>query len=485
MELAMTRNGRDPSVLVGKTAILLGVAVLWPVPVQAGLAEGKSGHRKQRILVENRTYSAQHLRCMGKRGQWGRWQTLLPGERHYLPKQSSRIVQVLTDGGKGGNVSLNSNNTYCFARLAVKGETQFVRDLRDRGQGTWPMPPEPPANSKSLKGFIDQCERQGIPYKLSLKQLAQECRRAQEAGTIPEHLRYLRGFTWFFGYVIDREHGDIWLLGIQDPTRPPIDLDCLATAVKAAYARQAPACSLDPHSNPQLQKSVVRGVPWTTRWAEIMIAADYTMKKVGQGRLNPHIPGLTSWFEMNLRNLRKRTGGSRSQTNRWWFKYEDRPRTLILDGTGDLVMLYQNPVILGTEKQVGGKFGTRTIAPEAHKFARDFTRHMIRIGQHYTSVGELLALFRLLDLMNHLCQVGKVGPREGRFWAVDYKHPYAGPPAALPTLTRSKQLKWTRGRTRYSGWSKVAGGVLMNLGLDGRQAKKEANRDLKKWILGR
>lgn len=318
---------------------------------------------------------------------------------------------------------------------------------------------ELPWNGESFDNFIEYCERHGIQYKLSLKRLAADCRRAQaRTGRIPPTLRHLRGFTWFFGFVIDRENGDVILLGIRDPNRPVIDVDCVVTAIKAVYSGKTPACSLDAHPNPKWQKSVIRGVAWNTRWAEIMIEADYLMKRICQGRVDPKISGMSSWTEKRADIIRSGRRLER-QLNRWWFNRPKRevPRSLILDD--DLVIIYKNPVVLLTEQAVGGKFGTGTIAEEAQHFARAFTQNMTLLGYRYQSIGELLGLYRLLDIFVHLRSIGQVAPPEPEFWCKTYRHPYGGPPEVFPTLTTTVEgVKDDRGKV----WEiSVFGGVEM------------------------
>src|SRR5262249_20960475 len=158
------------------------------------------------------------------------------------------------------------------------------------------------------------------------------------------------GFTWFFGLVIDRQDGDVILLGMKDPERPRLDLDCLVTAMRAAYEGKAPSCSLDPHPDKRFQMSVVKGVPWNTRWATVMIGADYDMKKICHAQIAAAPSGLHSWFDLSVRESQRRPTTGRT-SNRWWFNRpkQDIARTLFPDrDTTDLVILYRNPVIVMT-----------------------------------------------------------------------------------------------------------------------------------------
>jgi hypothetical protein len=347
------------------------------------------------------------------------------------------------------------------------------------------VPLEPPWDAASFERFLDRCRRDHTPYRLSLRQLAEDCVRAERSGKLPEELRYLRGFTWFFGYLIDRDKGDVYLLGLKDSQRPPIDIDCLVTALRATYENKTPSCSLDPHPDPKYQKSVVLGVPWETRWAEIMIEADYDMKKICQGREDPHIPEIVSWFDLWTRQQLLKPGGEGQELNRWWFNRprKDVARTLLLDKDGDFVLLYRNPVVVMTEQNIDGKFGTGTVAREADQFATAFTRNLPQLGKRYKSIGELLALYRLLDLAVHLKQVGDVYPPVKDYWLTGYRYPYAGPAKEVPTLTR--QVSNVVGPDGRSHQFTISGGVRMPLDLDRGTFKRDPSaRALKDRLLG-
>jgi hypothetical protein len=341
-----------------------------------------------------------------------------------------------------------------------------------------------PWDGPSFESFIARCRHDHIPYRLSLRQLAQECQDAERGGRgLPADLRYLKGFTWFFGYLIDRKGGDIYLLGYKDPERPPIDIDCLVTAIRAVYEGKTPSCSLEAHPDPKYQKSIVLGVPWQTRWAEIMIEADYDMKKVCGGYEDPRIPEIVSWFDLSLREM-QRNPNAPDQGNRWWFNRpkKDVARTLLLDKDGDFVILYRNPVVVMTEQKVDGKFGTGTIAKEAEQFSTTFTRNLPQLGKRFKSIGELLALYRLLDLVVHLKEVGDVYPPVKDYWLTGYRSPYAGPPKEVPTLSRQVSgIQATDGKSYSFG---IRGGVRMPLDLDRQSIRRDDSAtDLKTRLL--
>jgi len=149
------------------------------------------------------------------------------------------------------------------------------------------------------------------------------------------------------------------------------------------------------------------------------------------------------------------------------------------DGDGaDLVILFRNPVVLMTEREVDGKFGTGAIATEAEGFATDFTANMEQIGRRYSSIGALLSLYRLLDLMFHVHVIGKVEPPALQFWLREYKSKCKGPPARVPSLRR---YCWFReGNSLHELY--VAGGVRMPISLRKSAVKLAASHGLKERI---
>jgi hypothetical protein len=278
---------------------------------------------------------------------------------------------------------------------------------------------------------------------------------------------------------------DVVLLGIKDPTRPPVDIDCLATAIKCACSDSVPLCSLDDHPDPNFQKSVVKGVPWKTRWADVMIRADYDMKKLAQGALDPSIDGFKSheqhhadvMFTLGLDGEGGTGSGddkTRHYVDRWWFNFDSQVPRAIADDAGKVVYLYSNPVRLSTEALVNGAFGSGQTSTSATRFAEDFTTHMGTLGKHYPNIAELLAMFRLYDLMRHLRQASHATPPDMDYWLKKYEHPYEGPPEAMPTLDLTSEIR-VRVEDGYETWDrKVRGGVVMRLGITPESLKRAA-----------
>jgi len=339
--------------------------------------------------------------------------------------------------------------------------------------------------------FVSRCEREGREFRLSLGRLARDAARLQQQGDLPEEIGTLRGFNWFIGFAIDREHDDVILLAMHDPAKPPIDIDCLATAIWAVATGETPACSLDPDPDPAYQKAVVLGVERRSRWAETMIAADYDMKQIAQGLVDTPVVRSYAGRKAEALSRGRRTEGS-TESNRWWFTRTEKdssPRSIILadgksPGSADLVLIHKNPVVLLTEKQIDGEFGTGATSREAEQFADSFTSNMDKIGCRYPSIGELLALYRLLDVMVHLRVLGRVAPPGEEFWLHSYRNRFEGPPEKLPTLTRTLEWSGRRGRVVYQHRMEVHGGVRMPMNLAARTIRSESSINLVRQILG-
>jgi hypothetical protein len=444
------------------------------------------------IDLENRTYTPWHYRVRTPQGQFSDWRVVLPGATAQYSDYPQLVLDIWYGAEHSEKYNIRRGSTYAYFRSKPGAAPEAMECV---GPGPIrPSPPDSPPSAASsgetcfapLSKFVAQCKELKQPYRLSLKRLAAECAEAQKTGGgLPAELRYVHGFTWFVGYLVDDANHDVILLGIKDPTRPPVDIDCLATAIKAAYSDSVPRCSLDAHPDPDFQKSVVEGVPWKTRWAEVMIRADYDMKKLAQGHLDPGIDGFKSDLQHSSDVLStlgfagdgQWSGGdgkTRNSKNRWWFNFDSQVPRAIGDDAGKVVYLYHNPVRLSTEALVNGSFGSGQTATSARRFAEDFTRHMGTLGKHYPNIAELLAMYRLYDLMRHLRQASRAVPPDMDYWLRKYEHHFEGPPAAMPTLAITRIIR-VRVQGGYESFRvDTRGGVVMQLGITPQSLRRAA-----------
>lgn len=409
-----------------------------------------AGHGRADITIKNDTYSPMHYRIRTPEGDFSQWETLLPGETARYGGHTSLVAEIWWRKDLTKKFALPEGG-YSWYRNEPTGDPEF--SSYSGGPSLVPAPPTSPSSQLQfapLQAFIAHCKKYEQPYQLSLKKLARECADAQAAGALPTHLRYVHGFTWFFGYVVDERNDDVILLGIKDSTRPPLDVDCLATAIKSATAGTAPYCSLDDHPDPDYSKSVVAGVPWNTRYAEVMIQADYEMGRIAGGSLRPSIPGFKSQRDLFAEVLSTQglkgegtssVDGKRSYENRWWFNFDSDVPRAVADPTGKILYLHKNPVRLSTEQKVNGAYGTGQTTLSNRLFVASFNKHMESLGKNFPSIAELQSLYRLYDVMKHLREVGKTDVPEKHFWISTYKHPYAGPPEKMAKIPNSRTIK--------------------------------------------
>ncbi len=133
---------------------------------------------------------------------------------------------------------------------------------------------------------------------------------------LPQSLRYPGSMRRLHGFVLDPVRQDIFLLGAR--TRDPderLDVDALVLAAQAVWREgRVPAVSLDPlpddPAGPQYPR--VHNVPADSVVARVMLDADYAMKRIMLGALDPGVPGYRSGFEL----MADAGGESR---DRFWF----------------------------------------------------------------------------------------------------------------------------------------------------------------------
>jgi hypothetical protein len=258
----------------------------------------------------------------------------------------------------------------------------------------------------------------------------------------------LCGITRVSGYVEDRKHRDLILVGEVQQSAPALHTEDLAVALRSAWLKygvrqgkqlyyQSPGCSIDPDpaviqrlkdlgdaevsgsaamqqqmqqwcdicSEPQRVR--VLGIPFDTHFAKAMVDADYLMKRLVDGSVTLDIAGFTSLTDITLAvakaDFEKGVPSSipALSLNRFWF-YPGKPEFLDQDG---LITLATCPVVLLTEEEHltrEGISGKGKPDPLAARFARSFSAHYPDIAQKQSIYQELEGLFRFYALANAL-----------------------------------------------------------------------------------
>jgi hypothetical protein len=205
----------------------------------------------------------------------------------------------------------------------------------------------------------------GEARKLSLKAVVEAVRTAAEKGTpLPSEVVFLGGLQRIEHVFVDPDGHDIVLCGPADELvvdangavvgaksrRPPLHFEDFVVALRAIDAARAGGmtCSIDPTpegiaklqnllrrqatigTNPKAtftameealgpQKVTVTGVPGDSRFARVLVAADYRMKRIGMGLEQSGLEALPSYLAMVP------AGGRATALPRFWLEAEYDP----------------------------------------------------------------------------------------------------------------------------------------------------------------
>lgn len=304
--------------------------------------------------------------------------------------------------------------------------------------------------SEAPQPAIEKKETQAPTFQgraVSLKVLQNRLKACQEKGSCPDELLQLAGLKRIVGYVVDVPNHDIILLGQVDDTLPSLYLENFVIAVRNAWLKYAtrkgntiyysnPGCSIDPSprvreqldvtkrdifrssSVDQIEKRIQRwhevcrspqqvrvlGIPFNTRFAWVMVKADYDMKNLVDGSDSLNIPGFISLTDMSLEIAKsdiiqgKPVSIPLSSMNRFWFYpgkngYREDERVVTID---------QCPVVLLSEEEYltkkGGITGTGRPDPLANRFCEIFTSKYAEVAKQRPLYIELENLFRFVAL---------------------------------------------------------------------------------------
>ena len=255
--------------------------------------------------------------------------------------------------------------------------------------------------------------------KVSLRRLIEQCaelsrqnKTAKKAVPVPDRLKYLAGLQRVRYVFVYPEKKDIVLAGPAEAWkvdgagnvvgattgRPVLHLEDLLVALRAA-ATPNPGpitCSIDPNpegvsrmrsflktqktiGNPRVtmsrieqslgpQKITVAGVPDTSRFARVMVASDYRMKRMAMGFDKAPVKGMPSFLQMvRARQLK-------NMMPRWWLTgdYE----ALLTDEDGLAWELRGRGVKAMTEDEVVTRDGHRIGTGKADQVAKKWADAM-------------------------------------------------------------------------------------------------------------
>jgi hypothetical protein len=281
--------------------------------------------------------------------------------------------------------------------------------------------------------------------KISLRGLDKAIAHAHEhnMGVLPDEIKYLSGIQRIQYIFVYPDQNDIVLAGPGEGWKvdahgnvvgettglPVLHLDDLIVALRSVHAARTEgiSCSIDPteegrrnlqsflgqqrHFQPSIAQGVeqalgmqqvsLTGVPHESRFARMLVAADYRMKRLAMNLQPSPIPGLPSYL-----HLLKSSAGS--MTPRWWLACDydviarsDDELTWRLSGQGVKVLTEDETVSVdGEVKQLG-----RTSVP-AKQWADLMT-------ERYEELARAEPVFAELRNLMDLCVVSAIIERHG------------------------------------------------------------------------
>lgn len=307
--------------------------------------------------------------------------------------------------------------------------------------------------------------------KVSLRALESAIAESLEkARPVPEEIQLLAGLQSIEYVFVYPERRDIVLAGFGEgwktnergdivgvtTEKPVLMLDDLLVALRHAEqaATDGISCSIDPTpaglerlrshvanlktiGNPQQtgksieqalgpQTVTITGLPPTTHFAHVMVAADYRMKRLGMNLDASPVPGLTSYVQL----LGGGGRGLSAVAPRWWLVPDYEP--VVVDDEGLAYQVRSNGVKCLTEDTVFAADGTSRQAgqssPAAQRWADMMTSKYVQLAAKEPVFAELRNLMDLAVVAALIYQE-RLGDKAGY---------------SLPLLLNSAELPYER-----------------------------------------
>jgi hypothetical protein len=308
------------------------------------------------------------------------------------------------------------------------------------------------ARQQALKAVPGDLNQPAKLRMVSLRKLEEKIRQCAEAKQqLPDDVRYLAGLQRVQYVFVYPEENDVVIAGPADgwilngeghivgktSGRPVLHLDDLLVGLRYADAARdgGMTASIDPTAegiqrlnalvaqlktigNPEQtiaaiedamgpQNITVGGIPADSRFANVLVAADYRMKRLGMNMEESPVKGMPSFLEL---------GGAAAAKNpnmmqRWWLapKYD----ALQTDGEGLAFELRGAGVQCMAEEDYFNESGKRQqrmkAGPAAQKWADTMTKNYEALSEKMTVFGDLrncidLAVVGALIAQEHLLE---------------------------------------------------------------------------------
>lgn len=134
----------------------------------------------------------------------------------------------------------------------------------------------------------------------------------------------LGGITTMRGLVYDTKNGDVILVGERSPNRAILTLDDFIVALRAKHVYgKWPSVSIDP--TPETEETQMQTVRYeggieNTQFGQDLFEADYRLKKIGMGFIQPGIDRFRNYWDLlTFEELKREVGSKRKICSRFWF----------------------------------------------------------------------------------------------------------------------------------------------------------------------
>ncbi len=396
---------------------------------------------------------------MTSRLQWARMQwvwSLTTTVVALIAFQSSAYAQFGFNRGAVGGVMIDAQGNLRVMtakdRSAVAKELQRIVDGADAGLG------------------------EAAPLRrISLKRLEAACRdfiAANPGENLPDELRYLGGLLHIQYILVDPSQNDIVLAGPAEGWKvdadgnvvgittglPVMQLEDLLVALRTVdqAVRDRITCSIDPTEaghrrlaalldqqkrrrgkvDPRRMSAAVKqafgpqtvrvtGVPATSHFAHVLVAADYRMKRIAMGLEMAPISGLPNYVAL----LQKNPSSIANTQPRWWLAPDFAAITRSEDGLA--FSLPKTSVQLLTEEEYLGDDGQFKQTGRKSKAAESFAT---AVSQRYDELAKADPVFGELRNLMELSVVAALIERQELFTKAGLSLPLlTGVDKRLPT----------------------------------------------------
>ncbi len=295
-------------------------------------------------------------------------------------------------------------------------------------------------------------ETQFTGRAISLNMLQEHAEKCSDTAQCPGYDTFF-GLTKIIGFIIDPAARDLIIVGQIDPSLPTLYTEDFAVALRNVWMKYAErrgnttiytnlGCSIDPDprivgklqelgvesmsnsSHSQVEDFIqewhsvcrspqevrVLGMPFNTRFAKVLVQADYDMKRLADGSDALDVDGFTSLSEKTLDKYKAHVlgGGAGEFPMSFLNRFEFVPSECPFHREKGGFFLDDCPVKLVTEEEYlqksGTISGTGQANPLAQQFCDEFTTAYAEVARKRPIYAELEGLFRfaaLAKLIHH------------------------------------------------------------------------------------